>query len=105
MLLMTSYLVIRATNQHQFFSEQISEYSEEHDSGTENHRKRQMENRVEGFFPFDKFATVFGVSLICPLVKQFRVLHGLRKESLSKASYFLPFFLYNLSEFWGDPSK
>ena len=94
MLLMTSYLVTRATDRHiNFFSEQVSKYSEEQDSGPENHWKRRMENRVEGFFPLDKFATVFEVSPICPLVKQFWVLHELRKEFRSKASYFLPLFI------------
>ena len=38
MLLMTSYLVTRATDRHiNFFSEQVSKYSEEQDSGPENH--------------------------------------------------------------------
>ena len=35
MLLMTQYLVTRATDRHQFFSEKVSEFSEDHDSGTE----------------------------------------------------------------------
>ena len=90
MLMMTSYLVTRATDRHQFFFPKRFPSILKNTFLAQKSLETQMENRVEGFFPFDMFATVFEVSLICPLVKQFWV---------------LPFFLCNLSEFWGDPSK
>ena len=72
MLLMTSYLVTRATDRdHFFFPNRFLSIL----------KNPILPQKIIGndrwkivwgfFFPFDKFVTVFEVSLICPLVKQF----------------------------------